>query len=175
VRLQSKERTDRDLEPVEDITKELCSNLDSLVGTATGYRLAVQGYIRGSRRLFSTPHCPDQLWGPPNLLSNEHRAFFFRQSGRGVKLTRPFTSILRSRMVGLCLNSLCLSMACCLTVYLIKLRDITVIFYQGPQIRSERCGREINQLLFQGTEPRVLCHPGRTLVSIPTELSCLFS
>jgi hypothetical protein len=128
VRLQSKEGTDRDLEPIEDITKELCSNLDSSVGIATGYRLAVQGYFAAAGD-FSLHHIAQT-----SLLSNEYRAFFSRQSGRGVKLTRPFTSILRSRMMGLSPQSLYLLMACCLIVYLIKLRDITIIFYQGTTL-----------------------------------------
>jgi hypothetical protein len=46
---------------------------DSVVGTATGYRLDDRGvWIRvpvGST-IFSSPSRPDQLWGPPYLLSN---------------------------------------------------------------------------------------------------------
>jgi hypothetical protein len=44
---------------------------DSLVGTAKSYRLDGQGLIPGrGRKMFSSPLCPDQLWGPPSLLAN---------------------------------------------------------------------------------------------------------
>jgi hypothetical protein len=40
------------------------------VGIATGYWLDGRGSFPGrDRRLFSTPHLPDRLWGPPSLLS----------------------------------------------------------------------------------------------------------
>jgi hypothetical protein len=31
------------------------------------------GSIPGSARLFSSPQCPDQLWGSPSLLSNRYQ------------------------------------------------------------------------------------------------------
>jgi hypothetical protein len=38
-------------------------------GIATGYRLDCLGSIPGrGKRFFSSPRCPDQLWGPPSLL-----------------------------------------------------------------------------------------------------------
>jgi hypothetical protein len=46
---------------------------DSVVGIATSYRLhnrrAEVRVLKGSR-IFSSRNHPDQLWGPPNLLSN---------------------------------------------------------------------------------------------------------
>jgi hypothetical protein len=53
--------------------------LDSVVGLATGYRLDDQGVgVRVSvrSRIFSSPCHPDQLWGPPNLLSNGYWRLF---------------------------------------------------------------------------------------------------
>jgi hypothetical protein len=46
---------------------------DSIVGIATGYGLDEQGVAVQApvgSRIFSTPRCPDRLWGPPNLLYN---------------------------------------------------------------------------------------------------------
>jgi hypothetical protein len=43
-------------------------SLDSSVGIATGYGLDSPGSIPGMARCFSSPQCPDQLWGPPSLL-----------------------------------------------------------------------------------------------------------
>jgi hypothetical protein len=49
---------------------------DSVVSIANGYRLDNKGVIVrvpvGSR-IFSSPHHPDWLWGPPNLLPNGYR------------------------------------------------------------------------------------------------------
>jgi hypothetical protein len=43
----------------------------SSVGIATGYGLEGRDSIPGGRkRFFSTPQCPDELWGSPNFLSN---------------------------------------------------------------------------------------------------------
>jgi hypothetical protein len=46
-------------------------NRDSVVGTATGYGLDYQGVgvrVPVESRIFSSPPCPDRLWGPPNHL-----------------------------------------------------------------------------------------------------------
>jgi hypothetical protein len=50
---------------------------DSSVSIVTGCRMDGQGLIpdRG-KRLFSSPQPPDQLWGPPNLLSDEYWGLF---------------------------------------------------------------------------------------------------
>jgi hypothetical protein len=49
---------------------------DSTVGIPTGYRLdnrkLTVGFLVGLR-IFCSPHRPDQLWGPPSLLSNDYR------------------------------------------------------------------------------------------------------
>jgi hypothetical protein len=58
-----------------EIHCELC--LDS--GIATGYRLDDQGVrarVLVGSRIFTSPHCPDQLWGPPKLLSNGYWGAF---------------------------------------------------------------------------------------------------
>jgi hypothetical protein len=49
---------------------------DSVVGIANGYGLDGRGVgvrILVGSRIFSSPHHPDQLWGPPNLLSNGYQ------------------------------------------------------------------------------------------------------
>jgi hypothetical protein len=45
-------------------------------GVSMGYRLDSWGWIPGMDRCFSTPHCPDWVWGPPSLPSNEYRGSF---------------------------------------------------------------------------------------------------
>jgi hypothetical protein len=52
---------------------------DSVVGILTGYGLedrVVGVRVPGGSRIFSSPNCPDRLWGPPNLLSIEYRGYF---------------------------------------------------------------------------------------------------
>jgi hypothetical protein len=49
---------------------------DSAVGIATGYGLDERGVgvrVPVGARIFTSPCRPDQLWGPPNLLSNGFR------------------------------------------------------------------------------------------------------
>jgi hypothetical protein len=44
---------------------------DSSVGTVLGYELDDWGLIPGGgHEFFSSPPRPEQLWGPPSLLSN---------------------------------------------------------------------------------------------------------
>jgi hypothetical protein len=42
-------------------------------------------------RIFSSPHCPDRLWGPPNLLSNGYQGSFPRGKAAGA-WSLPLTS-----------------------------------------------------------------------------------
>jgi hypothetical protein len=54
----------------------LFASRDSAVGTATGYGLDDQGVgvrVPVGANIFTSPCCTDQLWGPPNLLSNGNR------------------------------------------------------------------------------------------------------
>jgi hypothetical protein len=80
---------------------------DSSVDIATGYRLHGPGSIPGTRRFFSFPQRPDQLWDPPSLLSNGYRELFLQRSksNRGVKMTTHLHPVLRSRIVELYLHS----------------------------------------------------------------------
>jgi hypothetical protein len=60
-----------------------------------------RGSIVGRATFFSTPQCPDRLWGPPSLPSSGHRVLFPRgQSGRPVKLTIHLHLAPRSRKRG---------------------------------------------------------------------------
>jgi hypothetical protein len=57
---------------------------DSAVSIETSYRLDDRGVRVGvpvGSRIFTSPCCPDQLWSPPNLLSNGYWGLF----PRGVK------------------------------------------------------------------------------------------
>jgi hypothetical protein len=50
---------------------------NSSVGIATGYGLDNRGVgvrVPIGSRIFSSPNRPDQLWGPPNLLSSGYWA-----------------------------------------------------------------------------------------------------
>jgi hypothetical protein len=52
---------------------------DSIVSIATGYGLDYRGVgvqVPVGSKIFSSPHCVDQLWGPPNLLSNGYLGLF---------------------------------------------------------------------------------------------------
>jgi hypothetical protein len=54
--------------------------LYTVVGIVTGYGLDDRGvgvWVPVKSRIFSSPHCPDRLWGPPNL-SNGYRGLFRR-------------------------------------------------------------------------------------------------
>jgi hypothetical protein len=51
-------------------------SLDSAVGIAAGYELddrAVGVRVPVGSRIFTSPCCPDHLWGPHNLLHNGYR------------------------------------------------------------------------------------------------------
>jgi hypothetical protein len=74
----------------------------SSVGIATDYVLDYRGSIPGGGwEFFSATPCPERLWGPPTLLSNEYQGLLpCWSSGRGVKLTTHLHLVPRSRMRG---------------------------------------------------------------------------
>jgi hypothetical protein len=77
---------------------------DSSVGIATGYGL--DGRRVGVRvpvgpRIFSSPHRPDRLWGPPSLLPNGYRRFFpLRKAARNLKPITHLQLVPRTRIRG---------------------------------------------------------------------------
>jgi hypothetical protein len=72
----------------------------SVVGIATSYRLDGRGIgvrVPVGSRIFSSPHRPERLCGPPNLLSNGYQGFFpLGLSARGVKLPTHLQLVPRS-------------------------------------------------------------------------------
>jgi hypothetical protein len=63
------------------------------VGIATGYGLDDGGIgvrIPVGSRIFSSPLCPDLLWGPPSLLSNGYREFSSRIKRQGREADHSF-------------------------------------------------------------------------------------
>jgi hypothetical protein len=83
---------------------EVMRSRDSAFGIATGYGLdggEVAVLVPVGSRIFSSPRCPDRLWGPPSLLSDGYPGLFPRGlSGLGVKLTNHFQLVPRSRKRG---------------------------------------------------------------------------
>jgi hypothetical protein len=69
----------------------------SSVGIATRLRAGRSGFYGsipgGGCEFFPSPPCPERLWGPPSLLSNEYRV-------PGMKLTIHLHLVPRSRMLG---------------------------------------------------------------------------
>jgi hypothetical protein len=58
-------------------------SLNSVIGIATG---EVRVRVPVGSRIFSSQRRPDQLWGPPSLLSSGYPGHFPQgQNGRGVK------------------------------------------------------------------------------------------
>jgi hypothetical protein len=82
-----------------------CISRDSVVGIATGYWLDDGGvgvWVPVWSKIFSSPRCPDRLWGPPNLLFNGYRGLSPRgESGRVVKLTTLPQLVPKPRKYGL--------------------------------------------------------------------------
>jgi hypothetical protein len=81
----------------------------------TGYRLDGRGSIPSrDKRYFFSPQCPDQLWGPPTLLSSGYWGLFLqRKSGWSMRLITHLHLLPRLRMVDLYLQPH-IFVACCL-------------------------------------------------------------
>jgi hypothetical protein len=48
-------------------------------GLARSVKQLATGWTTEGSRIVSSPHCPDRLWGPPSLLSNENREVLTRE------------------------------------------------------------------------------------------------
>jgi hypothetical protein len=60
-----------------DIYYHITRNQDSSVSIVTGYELdSWNSILSGGKRFFSTPQCPDRIWGPLSLLSNGYLGLF---------------------------------------------------------------------------------------------------
>jgi hypothetical protein len=71
-------QTDRHILPIVNSLYEMGRSRGSSFGIATGYLLDGPVSIRGNAIFFSSPQCPDRLWGPPNL-SSGYRGLFPRE------------------------------------------------------------------------------------------------
>jgi hypothetical protein len=58
------------------------SSWGSSVDIAMGYRLDGPSSIPRSARFFSSPQCPDRLWGPPSLQRNGYWGLFLWGRGK---------------------------------------------------------------------------------------------
>jgi hypothetical protein len=76
----------------------------SVFGIVSGYGLGNQEVrirVPVGSRIFSSPHCPDRLWGVPRLLSNGYQGLFPRgYSGWSVNMTAHLQLVPRSRKCG---------------------------------------------------------------------------